>query len=87
MKLKCEKEYKCPLCKDISNHIEVYSGYNTIQYFCPKCSTEMFYSISYIANVCWELNISKKEGELYHNNKKVECIEIDNNKEMVFKYK
>lgn len=87
MKLECEKEYKCLHCKEISDYIEVYGSGNEVHYKCPKCSKEMFYSISYIVDMSWELNISKKEGELYHDNKKVECIEVDENKELVFKYK
>lgn len=87
MKLKCEKEYKCPHCKKISDYIDVCSCGVTNYYICPKCGTEMFYSIFYIENISWELNISKKEGVIYYDKKEVETIEVDENKELVFKYK
>lgn len=87
MKLRCEKEYKCPLCKEISNHIEVIGSDDINYYMCPKCRKEMFYSRFYMINISWELNISKKEGKLYHNEKEVEFIKINKNKELVFEYK
>lgn len=82
------KEFKCPLCSAIMDEFNKHYCMNETYFSCQSCKRDILIVKRYIATLSSDLDIHNKISKLYYyDNKEIEWIEIDNNKELKVEYK
>lgn len=81
-------EFKYPHCNALMNSFHRYYCGNENYFACTNCMTDILIVKSYIQTLSSHLNLHNKISKLYYyDDKEIEWIEIDENKELKIEYK